>query len=631
MNGKLIAIKETLARPTAKEAKNPVYIRTAILDKRDSFLKKTGKTFRTSRIKRGNGIPRPTTEEAKILLYIKKAILEQKNSFLKEPSKGFHTSNILSGRFLLNTSFSFTNVAGIKKEFSGAWILNQWGKDPSVSGIVELLQELKIDVSGSILPKNIKQRISTIEEAKNPAYIKKAILDKSKSFLKEPEKDIHASNIHAKFFLHDTRFRFINSAGIKKEFTGAWILKQWGKEPNIAGIVALLKELGIVVIDDIMPIPTIEEAKNSLYIKKAILEQKEFYLKDPIKGFYTSNIHLVNFKQYIKFCFINTVGIEKVFKGKWLLEQWGKKINLQGVVVLLKELGIVVIDDIIPRPTRREAKNPRYIIKAILGQKKSFLKNPQKGFSTSNIHVLNFLQNTKFMFINLEGIKKEFAGRWLLEQWGKELTVSGIVALLKELGIVVIDYIAPIPTSGEAKNPAYIKQAILDKKDSFLKDPRKGFSTLNIQVINFNRYTKFSFINSAGIKKQFLGNWLLEKGGKESNLEGIAALLKELGVDVSGDIIPRAIAEEAKNPAYIKKAILEQKNLFLRDSAKGFCASNIYVEKFLFNTSFRFINSSGIKKKFFGNWILRHRGKKLNISGILALLKELGLEITKKQ
>jgi SNF2 family DNA or RNA helicase len=477
------------------------------------------------------------------------------------------------------------------------------------------------------------------EEYADNELMKKAIEAGGQQFLKDPAKGFVADNIHVNNFARSS-FTFVDGTEVAKGFTGKTLLRNREKEINIHGIAFLLRELGIRVTGEVeklpkLPNPTEEEYADNELMKKAIEAGGHQFLKNPSRGFVADNIYVSNFVAS-SFTFIDKVGIVKGFTG-WTFLRNRKKRNIHGIISLLRELGIQVTGEAekvskLLAPTEKEYADNQLVRKAIEARKKQFLKDPNQGFVADNIQVKNFV-TASFTFADGKGIAKGFTGLTLLRNREKEINIHGIVSLLKELGIRIIGEVQRLstPTQDEYADDQLMRKAVEEGKKNFLKDSAQGLVADNIHVANFAR-SSFTFKDATGATKRFTGRTLLENRTKgSSNIHEILSLLKELGISVVGQVeklpkLPSPAGEEYADNPLMRKAVEGGKENFLKDPSRGFVADNIYVRSFA-HATFTCVDGTGNAKRFIGERLLRNRGKKISIDGIVSLFRELGIEV----
>ena len=187
-------------------------------------------------------------------------------------------------------------------------------------------------------------------------------------------------------------------------------------------------------------------------------------------------------------------------------------------------------------PTKEEYADNDLMRAAVEKGKEDFLKEPDKGFDTANISFKKFLR-TKFYFIGKNVIKKGFIGATLLKKRQGKTSRREIVSLLRNLGIEVKGEVKGgvkgpliLPAKDEREKGKLMRMAIMSRKESFLKEPGKGLRKDNIHLIRFLQ-ASFVYQDKDGKEIRFKGIDLLRWRSKGWTEEGIAALLRELGIE----------------------------------------------------------------------------------------------------
>jgi hypothetical protein len=186
-------------------------------------------------------------------------------------------------------------------------------------------------------------------------------------------------------------------------------------------------------------------------------------------------------------------------------------------------------------PTKEEYADNDLMRRAIEKGKEDFLKEPDKGFDTANIDFKKFLR-TKFYFMGKNRTRKGFIGATLLKNRRGKTSRREIVSLLRNLGIEVKGKVKGtliLPAKDEREKRKLMRTAIMSRKESFLKEPGKGLSVGNIDLIKFLQ-ASFVYQDKNGKENTFKGIDLLRWRSKGWTEEGIVRLLRELGIEVHG-------------------------------------------------------------------------------------------------
>jgi SNF2 family DNA or RNA helicase len=311
-----------------------------------------------------------------------------------------------------------------------------------------MLRELGIEVRGEIKSRE-KLPSPTEAEYQDSGLMRLAIEEGVEKFLKDPEKGIAAQNIHGDKYSH-AHFYVRDEKGVKvKEFTGVTLLTKRRKGKTAEEVVVLFRELGIEVRGEVkrrdkLPNPTEAEYQNDGLMRRAIGEGVNKFLKDPEKGITADNIHYAKYATahfYIK----DENGVEaKVFTGETLLWKREKRINIEGIIDLLRDVVIEVRGEVkkrekLPNPTEAEYQDNGLMRRAIEGGITKFLKDPDKGMTAENIRINKF-SLARYYIKDDKGVEvKEFVGATLFIKRKKAITVEGLIAMLRELGIEIDD------------------------------------------------------------------------------------------------------------------------------------------------------------------------------------------------
>lgn len=281
------------------------------------------------------------------------------------------------------------------------------------------------------------------------------------------------------------------------------------------------------------------------------------------------------------------------------------------------------------------------------GIEKRNLESVNKSLSVAGMGIIKVGENKRIRFIEKRSVAKRAIDRIVDVFEPAPLLVQGEkMSLVSEVGLINIFYSKGMGrgqrvsiTAEEYADNGLMKRAIGKGRGQFLKDNTKGFTTGNINVDKFSN-AGFRFRNKAGEAKGFVGRTLLRNRSKGTNIASIIALLKEIGIEVIGELekkkrlprptaekrLPRPTAEEYRDRELVRTAILGRREEILRDPSKGFVVGNIKVEDFI-SASFEFVNKRGEEKRFTAENLLRRVGIASNIKGIVIFLREIGIEV----